>query len=240
VRGARLEGFLTGAFKAPEEFIGDKDNKTTNPAHEVWLALDQQVMGFLLSSLTREVLQQVATCKNAAAAAWKTIEGSFGSQTRACAVNVHMSLATTQKGAMSITEYMTKMCALSDEMSAARKALDDEEMVSYILASLDIEYNYVVSAILARVEPISVNELYGQLLSFESCQALLGGNMLSANASMHGQGHFNHGCSGGRGRNNNSNNYHTNNYQNHRGNSNNGKRPTCQVCEKEEHTTVQC
>jgi hypothetical protein len=55
-------------------------------------------------------------------------------------------------------------------------------MVSYILVGLDIEYNPVVSAAVARVEPISVNELYGQLLSFESRQVMLQGsssNMLS-------------------------------------------------------------
>jgi hypothetical protein len=61
-------------------------------------------------------------------------------------VNVRLALATTQKGAMSITEFITKMSALGDEMATAGKPLDDEEMVSYILTGLDIEYNLVVSA----------------------------------------------------------------------------------------------
>jgi hypothetical protein len=91
------------------------------------------------------VLQQITTCKTVTAA-WKTIEGLFGSQTQACIVNVRLALATTQKGAMSITEFITKMSALGDEMATAGKPLDDEEMVSYILTGLDIEYNLVVSA----------------------------------------------------------------------------------------------
>jgi hypothetical protein len=61
---------------------------------------------------------------------------------------------------MRVTEYVSKMCGLGDEMTYAGKPLDDEEMVSYILAGLDIEFNSVVSAVLAHVEPISVNELY--------------------------------------------------------------------------------
>jgi hypothetical protein len=81
----------------------------------------------------------------------------------------------TQKGNMSVIEYVNKLHALSDEMASVRKALDDEDMVSYILAGLDIEFNLVVSAAVARVEPISVNELFGQLLSFESRQVLLQG-----------------------------------------------------------------
>jgi hypothetical protein len=37
------------------------------------VALDQQILGFLMLSLSREVLQQVASCKTVVVA-WKTIE----------------------------------------------------------------------------------------------------------------------------------------------------------------------
>ena len=65
-----------------------------------------------------------------------------------------------QKGNSSITEYFGKMRALSDEMTAASKPLDDEELTTYILNGLDLDFNPVVSAVTARVEPISVGELY--------------------------------------------------------------------------------
>jgi hypothetical protein len=168
------------------------------------------------------------------------IENSFGSQTRAWAVNVHMALATTQKGNMSVTEYVNKMCGLHDEMASARKPLDDEEMVSYILAGLDIEFNSIVSAVLARVEPISVTELYAQLLSFESCQILLqGANNPSVNAAMHGHGGFSRGHGGGCGY---TEGRGTTNCGGHGGghggfsyNNNGSKRITYQVWEKEGH-----
>jgi hypothetical protein len=48
---------------------------------------------------------------------------------------------------------------LADEMVVAGKPLDDEEMVSYILAGLDLEYNYVVSVVVTCIKPISVTEL---------------------------------------------------------------------------------
>jgi hypothetical protein len=62
------------------------------------------------------------------------------------------------------------------------------------------------SKLVTRVEPISINELYGQLLSYESRQVLLqGGNGPSTNTAMHGRGGFQHervdntrGCTGGR------------------------------------------
>jgi hypothetical protein len=52
------------------------------------------------------------------------------------------------------------MKSLTDEMASAGKKLDDEELTSYILADLDVEYNCLVSSIAARVEPIIIGELY--------------------------------------------------------------------------------
>jgi hypothetical protein len=79
-----------------------------------------------------------------------------------------MALATTQKGNMSISEYIAKIKPFVDEMAPAGKGLEDEELVSYILAGLDFDYNPIVSAIVAHVEPISVGELYSRLLNFEA------------------------------------------------------------------------
>jgi hypothetical protein len=83
IRGAHLEGFLTGKTEAPATKIVRKDNdgktiKTPNPVHESWLAQDQQVLSFLLSSLSKEILSSAAS-KSTAALAWKEIEGMFSS-----------------------------------------------------------------------------------------------------------------------------------------------------------------
>ena len=59
-----------------------------------------------------------------------------------------------------IADYFTKMKTLADEMASAGKKLDDEELVSYILTGLDQEYNPIISTVAARVEPITVGELY--------------------------------------------------------------------------------
>jgi hypothetical protein len=76
------------------------------------------------------------------------------------------------------------MKSLADELASAGKALEDEELVSYVLAGLDFEYNPVVPVIVARVEPISIGELYAQLLSFEARWELTqGGHQVSANAA---------------------------------------------------------
>lgn len=52
-----------------------------------------------------------------------------------------------------------KMKALVNEMASAGKKLEDEELISYILMGLDLDFNLVVFAVAAQVEPISVGEL---------------------------------------------------------------------------------
>jgi len=147
-----------------------KDVKTPNPAYDEWEAADQQVLSFLLTSLSKEVMIQVSSYETAAAAwkiiyetaaaAWKIIEEAFASQTRARIVNVRIALATTKKGNSSAAEYFTKMRSLGDEMVTAGRRLDDEELVEYIITGLGEDFTSLVTALTARVEPISIGELY--------------------------------------------------------------------------------
>jgi hypothetical protein len=58
IRGTRLLGFLTGDFKASPSKIMQKDPngkevEVLNPEYEDWEATDQQVLSYLLSSLSK-------------------------------------------------------------------------------------------------------------------------------------------------------------------------------------------
>ena len=108
--------------------------------------------------------------------AWKAIKDMFSSQTCVRSINIRIALASIRKGNMFVAEYVGKMRSLCDEMASTSKPLDDEEILSYNLTGLDIKFNPIVSAIVARVEPITLTELYAQLLSFETRMNLLQGS----------------------------------------------------------------
>jgi hypothetical protein len=61
---------------------------------------------------------------------------------------------------MTVAEYVGRMRSLGDDMAAAGRSLDDDELVEYILTGLDEEYDSLVSSVLTRAYPISVGELY--------------------------------------------------------------------------------
>lgn len=144
------------------------------------------------------MLIQVTTLTRASKV-WEAIEGIFASQSRAHVINTLMALSTTRKGNLSVAEYIGKMKALADEMASAGKHLDDDDLISYILTGLD----FVVSSVAARVEPMTVGDLYAQLLSFEQRMELLQGGSRSSTNSMlcggRGGGRDEHGHGNGGG-----------------------------------------
>jgi hypothetical protein len=107
------------------------------------------VLKFLLASVTKEILVHVATAKMVVDA-WNILGEQFSSQTRARVVGTRMALATTRKGNLSVAEYLAKMQSLGNDMVAVGCPLDDEDMVQYILAGLDEDYDFVVNFMLAR------------------------------------------------------------------------------------------
>lgn len=173
-----------------------------NPAHLIALAQDFQVLSFIFNSISAPVMIQVAHCTKAAAA-WTAIREMFLSQTQANIVNTRIALSNTKKGTAAIADYIGHMKALGDEMASAGKPLDDDDMVSYILAGLDYDYiSFVSSICVARTEPIKVAELYSQLIGFEKRLAMFeGGNhppQSAANVVSRCRGGFDRG-GGGRG-----------------------------------------
>ena len=70
LRGAGVLGYADGTTPEPAKFLTtkDKDGKETsapNPLHPFWVREDQRVLGYLLSTLTKEVLLQVTTITTA-------------------------------------------------------------------------------------------------------------------------------------------------------------------------------
>ena len=190
LNGYQLGKYILPGAEPPSKFletkpgtqIDSKEPPAINPEYEIWIAKDQQVLNYLLSNMSKEILGQV-NHEVTASAAWATTEGLFSSHSRARVIATRMALATASKGTSSISDYFGKMKHLADEMASAGKKLEDEELVSFILTGLDRDYDPVVTAVTARVEPITVTELYTQLVSHEQRIEIRdgGSNQSSAN-----------------------------------------------------------
>jgi hypothetical protein len=165
-RGARLSGYLDGTIAAPSKTITvEQVDKTVkmeeNPVYASCYVQDQQLLSFLLNSVTKEALDQIAI-ETSVAGAWRVITGMFVPHSRAWIVHLRSKLAST------CTAYYTMMKGFADEMAAAGKRLDDEDVICYILAGLDVDFNPFVEAFTAKTKPQTLHDLYSQLLIAEA------------------------------------------------------------------------
>jgi uncharacterized membrane protein YgcG len=208
VRDARLYEFLDGTLKAPDEKIQvaqpDKTMKEeVNLAYAAWYVQDQQLLSFLLNSVTKEVLGQIIA-ETSAAGAWSAILGLFASQSRARIVHLRSKLASTCKGDLTCATYYALMKGYADEMVVARKRLDDEEVICYILVGLDVDFDPFVKAFTVKTEAQTLNDLSPQLLMDEACvESQNEQQQISVNAAFQGgrggRGGFRGGCTDGGG-----------------------------------------
>ena len=81
LRGAQVTGLLDGSDAAPPKTVEiAKADKTTaiepNPLYGPWIAKDQQVLSYLLNSLTPEILAQVIG-KESTLDVWTTLTTIF-------------------------------------------------------------------------------------------------------------------------------------------------------------------
>lgn len=81
---AELYDFLSPTVEPPAKHLAKKEGEDKeaipilNKEYSAWVAKDQQVMSYLLVSLSREILQQVSS-STTAAECWAGIEKFFAS-----------------------------------------------------------------------------------------------------------------------------------------------------------------
>ena len=84
-------------------------------------------------------------------------------------MQIHYQLTTLKKGNSSIADYFHQFTTLVDTLAVIDQPLNDFEVVSFLLASLGLDYDSFVTSMTTRVDPLSIEDLYGHLLVHEIC-----------------------------------------------------------------------
>ncbi|XP_071678378.1 uncharacterized protein [Lolium perenne] len=156
IRGAQLFGFLDGSIAEPAKTIKTKDKDgeevtIPNPEYVHWVAQDQIVLGFLVRKMAREVLTQVVGL-NTSAAVWEAVVEMFAAQSESRIVHLRTRLNQCRKEDKTGQAYLDEIKGLADEMAAAGKPMDTVDVISYIIAGLDHEYDGFAAAINALLK----------------------------------------------------------------------------------------
>jgi hypothetical protein len=188
IRAAQLEGLLTDDEKQLEKTLkASKADYSTdeesNLTYIAWVPRDQAVLGYLLALLTHETLMHVSWCKTTVEA-WSVLAALYASQSHARLVTMSIALATMKQNHLSVSNYYAKMCNYADELAASGATLHDDELVAYLLTGLSEDYNPVFTAVLTRIDPIKLADLYAQLLSFKQHTTLQGFSLSVGSSAM--------------------------------------------------------
>ncbi|KAK4424666.1 Retrovirus-related Pol polyprotein from transposon RE1, partial [Sesamum alatum] len=248
LRSTKLLGYLDGSIAAPAQYVNAGAAQVPNPAYSQWYDQDQQVLSDLLSSISEEVLQDVVDATTSKEA-WDTLQRMFSSTTRARIVQIRVDLATTKKLDLSTADYFRKIKGLSSEMAAAEmaaagNALRDDEVIAYLLAGLGPDYDPFVTSMTTKSEPLTLDEVYSHLASFEARQLRHQTEMQlnpTSSANFAGRGSQRIRGRGDRGRGRPPRRGpHPQSFNNRGARRGNNSRSPCQICGKTSHTAVTC
>jgi hypothetical protein len=199
------------------------------------------ILNALISSLTENILAYVVRCTTSPEV-WLTLERMFTAHSRACTMNIHYQLSTLKKGDSSIADYFHKFTGLVDTLAAIDQPLKQGEQISFLFAGLGSEYESFVTTVQMRTDLISIESLYGHLLSHElrlaQAQPKIDLNLAGAHFASRG-GRFSNNSQSGRSS-SEQRNYRGRGCGRGYGPSTNGSRPTCQICGKLGHVALTC
>uniref|UniRef100_A0A2N9F3J7 Retrotransposon Copia-like N-terminal domain-containing protein n=1 Tax=Fagus sylvatica TaxID=28930 RepID=A0A2N9F3J7_FAGSY len=253
LRGQHLFQFVDGSSTIPQPIItASSDGASTtiiNPEFTQWQLQDQIVLSALISSLSEKVIAHVVRCTTSRDL-WATLERMFTAQSQARLMQIHYQLSTLRKGSTSISDYFQTFTGLADTLAAIDQPLPDFQLVSFLLAGLGPEYDSFVTSVQQRTEPITLDYLYGHLLTHETrlehSQAPV--SLETASANFVSRGTFSRSGRGGRNQSSSSNgrgqstspSFRSNRSRGRGRNSPNNVRPVCQVCNRTGHVALHC
>jgi hypothetical protein len=118
----------------------------------------------------------------------KPLNSMFVSQSRVRTMQLRSRLPTTLKVEMNVAAYFSKMKGFAYEMVAAKKLLEDEDFITYLLAGLNYDYNSFIENVSVRSDPLTISDVYAQFLAAESKLELQNAQQEQApvNTTMHG------------------------------------------------------
>ena len=114
--GHSLYGYITGETPAPPKEVASSASTSTTPttttmvanlAYALWYHQDKLILSALIFTLSTSVLLYAVGIKTSCGV-WLTLEQMFASKSQARIVEIRYQLTSLKKGALTITNYLSK------------------------------------------------------------------------------------------------------------------------------------
>jgi transposase InsO family protein len=171
LRAHDLLGIVDGSEACPSEFTLDATGKPTevrNPDFLVWQKKDQFILAWINATLTERILSTVYGM-NTAQQVWASLSNRFTPKSRTGISHLKRQLQTLNQGSKSCSDFLLTAKSLADQLVAAGKGVDDEDLISYVVGGLNSSYHPFITTLsfVTRDAPISFDSFQMELLNYE-------------------------------------------------------------------------
>ena len=129
-----------------------------------WKTMDAHLLSFITATLSPSVFSSVLHHQHCFQV-WSALEKKYTSLSRSHIHHLKIQLQSTTKRGATMEEYLAKIKEISNQLRLASSMIDDEDLVLITLNGLPDEYEALKTAIRARVESISMEDLCSLLCS---------------------------------------------------------------------------
>jgi hypothetical protein len=167
LRRYKLLGLVDGTEPCHAPLLPDR---SLNPAFEQWFEKDQNLLIWLNSTLSEDLIPftvGVSTSREL----WQKLEQRFGGVSEAHIHQLRSRLQSIQKGSQSISEYLQQIKEISNSLNAAGATVSDRDLIAATLHGLPDEFESFIDSIMLRLSSTSLDELHGLLLTKELSMA---------------------------------------------------------------------
>ncbi|KAI0520235.1 hypothetical protein KFK09_007706 [Dendrobium nobile] len=159
--------FLDPQSVPPPKILVQSDGSSSpNPLHSQWHLTDQTLAASLCSTISNPVLPYVISL-DSTSTIWTTLASHFQASNRSQVIQLKNKLHNISLKNSSMTQYLSEIKALVDQIATAGSLVDTEDIILYILNGLPASYQSFKTAIRTMLVPISLDQLYPLLLSEE-------------------------------------------------------------------------
>ncbi|KAJ0008371.1 hypothetical protein Pint_29726 [Pistacia integerrima] len=160
-----LIGYIDGTITAPTETIED----APNPTYAIWFRKDNCVKSWILASISEKLVASLYGTRTAKQA-WDSLQTRFASASRSRVALLKRRIQTLSQGNKICSAYLDEAKAIADQLAAASKPMDDQDLISHLLGGLKVSYTpFITSYTLStRNVDLTLEDFQAELFSFET------------------------------------------------------------------------
>lgn len=127
-----MVGLVDGTNPAPAKTLSDG---SLNPAFSRWSKKDNSVLSWLYASIIEKLVSTVLNLE-ASKQVWDALQTRFSSTSRSRVTFLKRKLQIISQGNRSCLSYIEEAKLFSDQLYTARKPVEEQDLISYLLSGL--------------------------------------------------------------------------------------------------------